>query len=370
MNTKTKTMQVIEAVAGGGKTESLVKSARKHARNGSKVLILTLTNAAKYEAMERLQAFSEERLSVYTVHGLAVKAIMHVAANAVYSITNKEGESLKDALASFRSFGVLNVAHAVEIAKELCRGRALKNGPIFPEYDVCLVDEFQDNSVADMQFLSIAIGAHVECYGDPLQSIYSFRKASATCYNALIDGKYFPLYTWVQSRTIRTLESWRCPPAVGHYLQCFMPDEYKSFNPRGEGNSSFTTLEDGSEAIGVIEGGSTVILARYNEDLREFLFESGAEQMFPDAAQELLEIDPADVSEDATRERVRLRRMASVHACSGKVFEVCTIHASKGREWDQVIYLRGNPLKEYGVCLPRNLEYVAVTRARKALVVV
>jgi DNA helicase-2/ATP-dependent DNA helicase PcrA len=59
-----------------------------------------------------------------------------------------------------------------------------------------------------------------------------------------------------------------------------------------------------------------------------------------------------------------------------KVFTLSTIHKSKGREWDRVYIIRRDLLPSTYAKLPwqqeqeRNLEYVAITRAKKELIYV
>ncbi|MFT4135760.1 UvrD-helicase domain-containing protein [Microbacterium sp.] len=79
-----------------------------------------------------------------------------------------------------RRLGVIDFADQVAGAHELVRGHAAVAAELRDRYRVVLLDEYQDTSVAQTELLAAAFaGTAVMAVGDPHQSIYGWRGASA-----------------------------------------------------------------------------------------------------------------------------------------------------------------------------------------------
>lgn len=207
-------------------------------------------------------------------------------------------------------------------------------------YEHVLVDECQDTTNSErMAAARLARSGHLFAVGDPRQAIMGWRFANP-------DG--WPPPTHELTRTFRfgafiadLANSLEVGPPIGAADHC-----------------SFRWFDDFSQVHQRFLPRSAAVLVRTREDAKAM------ERAFPSILKRVLSnrddplSSPADRLEAATSD--------------GKI-PVLTVHAAKGREWDRVIVV-GPSTIQWGLASPnaeeRRVLYVAMTRARKEIVLV
>lgn len=127
---------------------------------------------------------------------------------------------------------------------------------VFPTIPFVGVDEAQDLSTLQHEMIARLRAEQRAVIGDPHQAIYAFRGASSESFSELIEK--FSL------RTLPLTYSFRCPQAVAEYARAFVP-HFRAYPTNVQGTVNHTH--------GVFLKPSTTIIARYNAPLVKLAFE-------------------------------------------------------------------------------------------------
>lgn len=164
---------LVAAGPGAGKTSVLIERIKylvEKGANASKIYAITFTRNAAAEMKERLGSLSAY-IFVGTIHALAVHILQ---SNGVPVVIKDEDEDFD------KLFGMV---------------KDLKN-PILPEIDHVLVDEFQDTTDNDCEFIFDTLSPKAFfIVGDSAQSIYSFRGGNYENFMKLVDDAHTQVYT-------------------------------------------------------------------------------------------------------------------------------------------------------------------------------
>lgn len=164
---------LVAAGPGAGKTAVLTERIRyliEKGANAGKIYAITFTRNAAAEMKERLGSLSPY-LFVGTIHALAVHILQ---SNGVPVVIENEDEDFD------KLFGMV---------------KDLKN-PILPEIDHILVDEFQDTTDSDCEFIFDTLKPKAYfIVGDSAQSIYSFRGGNYKNFMNLAEDSLTQVYT-------------------------------------------------------------------------------------------------------------------------------------------------------------------------------
>ena len=203
-------------------------------------------------------------------------------------------------------------------------------------YPYLLVDEFQDISPADFRLISL-LSENLFAVGDDDQAIYGFRGGDSEIMQEFTDRRDVTKYEITRNyRSTSTIVEHaralieRNAPRIRKNL--------RAHNPLQQDIKIVETIPDTIETLlrrELKSSQETAVLARTN-------YETG-----------------------------RIQEMLTRHANS---VEVTTIHKAKGREWEKVILVHNTlgrrfPRRDSRLTEERRVFYVAMTRAKEALVV-
>lgn len=179
---------VVKAGAGAGKTKSLVdtliflkdKYKKEYMPNKKRIAVITFTNDAAYEIMERVG--KDDFFAISTIHSFAwdiLKAfkrdlIQYVhkfkKINSIIDVRYETKDSTNE-IYYFRHHEVLKVFHDFIIEKDLLKDL------IIEQYPIILIDEYQDTQT-DIINAFMDLGLYnkqftLGFFGDPMQRIYT-----------------------------------------------------------------------------------------------------------------------------------------------------------------------------------------------------
>jgi superfamily I DNA/RNA helicase len=292
------------------------------------------------------------------------------------------------------------------------------------KYRWVMVDEAQDTNQARrlILFSMMGEGSRMIAVGDPAQAIYGFAGANSNSMDLIKEA--------LGSQELPLSVTYRCPKAVVVLAQQWVPD-ITAHESAPEG--SVTTIEhtklwergmftpddvilcrntrplvgiaqrlreagtpcvvEGSNTQGLValatKWGDNINLDRFLDHLDEYRAKEVAKwtakgkeekaesvgdrcDMLSDLAQDLMHH-----GRKYTRDLVNhIELLFGVNRREGEhILRLCTVHRSKGREWDRVFLIGRNRYmpsmfahSEWEMEQERNLQYVAVTRAKKELV--
>ena len=261
-------------------------------------------------------------------------------------------------------------------------------GSPFDRFQCLAVDEAQDLSPLQHQMVarSLRDKGQIVVVGDPNQAIYSFRGASNTSFNQLVERFGLPI--------MPLTASFRCPRAVVREAQRYVPDMVAASDREG---SVLRTSKPPVPALG------ETVLCRYNAPLVKLAFASIRNRVavhylgrdFLSGLKALHKKNPTPTelkswynnqialsrTEGAlSRATDRYESLMALHE-EGEVeqaltellaqpkanaFTLSTIHKAKGLEWPKVTYL--NYTKRDSSDQSENIKYVGCTRAMHTLV--
>lgn len=205
------------------------------------------------------------------------------------------------------------------------------------KYPYLLVDEFQDIAPADFRLISL-LSENLFAVGDDDQAIYGFRGGDSEIMQAFTDRRDVTKY--------EITRNYRSTSTIVEHARALIerntPRIRKNLRAHNPLQKDINIVETTPETIEIIlrrelkSSQETAILARTNYET--------------DQIQEVL----------------------SKHASP---IEVTTIHKAKGREWEKVILIHNTlgrrfPRRDSKLAEERRVFYVAVTRAKEALVVI
>ena len=372
-NEKTQTLQLI-AGAGSGKTTTLLKSLENFEKNShvsGKVCLITFTKKAALEMQERLSKAQITADFVGTMHSLAYdmlakqkKSNLNIIqdSNQIYDQLIKERyPDLRYIPAEFLFYGEMSLKPEVLELKESYKNYKkekqlydfddlileaadfLKQGIITSPYKAVLVDEFQDTSPSQLEFIRGLNPKKLFVVGDDWQSIYKFRGADVSI--SINFAKHFEnvqrlfltknfrsqkRVVQLGNQTIRLSREYISKKLTSHYKAGLKPVCHIIQKKRGQKDSLKTNWEKLIKWNQKKNYGSAfTILVRTNKEKNA-----------------LEEIVPSD-------------------------FQVLTIHSSKGLEFEHVIIwgiAEGNIPHRWGdLDEETRILYVGITRAKLSL---
>jgi len=278
----------------------------------------------------------------------------------------------------------------------------------FPKYDYVFVDEAQDLSPIQVDFLARLLGdsSRLIAVGDTHQAIYGFRGADADCMNRIrneFNTTEFPLsicYRCPKSvvslaRTLvphiehdedqedgnvfhRHINSFREKAKSGDYVLCrvTLPLLGECMRQISMGRKACVKGRDiGTGLISMVEGFKAGSIADLTEKLK-----MSREKALGNAKNEAAKIAIEDRHDcilvlmtdvDTVKALIAKIKKIFTDKLEGIVFS--TIHKSKGLEAKNIYILRGDLLphprcnSEWQIQQENNLSYVAITRAQETL---
>ncbi len=214
-----------------------------------------------------------------------------------------------------------------------------------PHFRHVLVDEYQDCTPNEAAMVSELRGVSLTAVGDPRQSIFTWRGGSPEAI-----PNCWPTQ---EARIIQMSKCHRFGPELAARAN-MVSDALEFSGITGEGPAgSVETIEGSvSEAVAKIgEPGKTAILCRTNMECAEIEAELGGLAVH-------VKRDPTVPLHSAADEVERVEKLGQV--------AICTVHTSKGLEWDHVIVVWHQSYASGKKEDIRTL-YVALTRSRKTL---
>ena len=203
-------------------------------------------------------------------------------------------------------------------------------------YPYLLVDEFQDISPADFRLISL-LSENLFAVGDDDQAIYGFRGGDSEIMQKFTDRRDVAKY--------EITRNYRSTSTIVEHARALIernaPRIRKNLRAHNPLQQDIKTVETTPDTIGTLlrrelkSSQETAVLARTNY------------------------------------ETDRIQEMLTRHA---NPVEVTTIHKAKGREWEKVILVHNTlgrrfPRRDSRLTEERRVFYVAMTRAKEALVV-
>lgn len=290
----------------------------------------------------------------------------------------------------------------------------LVNSCCFPSFSTVFVDEAQDLSLAQFEFIK-RLESRTLAVGDRNQSLYGFRGANPAAMDAFRDGckaREFPLSI-----------SYRCPRAVIELARTLVP-QIEAWEKAEEGLVENIGKTKFTELVKL----NDMVICRFNSPLVAFAlalikkrvkvtirgrdigkniakfsekFFRGNGQSFKDALLELKQYYETEVSKPGTKEKkqnlfdkVQICQLFATEVAkkNGKTDEVpkeiealfsddssavtlSSIHRAKGLEADRVFLLQtedpfADQRQEWEEVQEKNCKYVAYTRAKRELYLV
>ncbi len=204
------------------------------------------------------------------------------------------------------------------------------------KYPYLLVDEFQDIAPADFRLISL-LSDNLFAVGDDDQAIYGFRGGDSEIMQAFTDRREVVKYKITRNyRSTSTIVE-HARALIERNAQRVTKD-LRAHNPLRQDIKIVETTPETVETLLFRElkpPQETAVLARTNDEVHQ------------------------------------IQEMLSKHA---RHVEVTTIHKAKGREWEKVILIHNTferrfPRRDTNLAEERRVFYVAMTRAKKELVV-
>lgn len=178
---------VVKGGAGSGKTYTLIQVIEELLDLNKKIAVITYTNAAKDEIVERLLKKNEYIDFCGTIHNFVWEFMKNYEGELLEETCIFWGEN-NDVRAGYSveyDFGYrrideenkkLKLGHddVIQIFKKMCENHEPLYTILSSLYDCILVDEYQDTS-QDVVDLLLSKKMNISCgfFGDPIQSIYS-----------------------------------------------------------------------------------------------------------------------------------------------------------------------------------------------------
>ncbi len=286
----------------------------------------------------------------------------------------------------------------------------IRHGVAFPKYDYVFVDECQDLNRIKIQIVQelVKAGARAICVGDSHQAIYGFAGADSHAMAELktvLDGKSLPLsicYRCARSIVAAAKEFVphieAAPDAKEGVIREVSMDKYPEELNKRDFILSRVTAPLVSECLRLIrEGRQAVVLGReIGTGLIELAKKLGSSKLTIEDAHEKLsgyelrqakKLQHNETALEAFNDRVmtlrvlfeRCNYLGDIERVVDQIFSdtaqgitFMTCHKSKGLEADRVYVMRDrlplNVKQEWSREQERNLEYVAITRAKEELV--
>lgn len=347
----------------------LVNKARDEVLKGRMVLVITLTNAARLEASDRVG--HTLGVTVQTFHSFACDIVRKISGRDVSVVD--EPDVWKSAIRRFNNQNILNARFAPRIAIDKAQPLATRGEYCAGEYDVILIDEYQDHSPHDYELLKLVSQAETHLFGDPLQTLFGFRQADPRAWRVLTESSVAPYTSWDVIQFPTHSESYRVPQEVIRFMNEDAEIEV-SMSSRSTRTGSAQGVElkefDPKKFFGW--EGSTAVICRYNETIRDFAFDHEFYPVNEVSAGTLRKMKEEVWSGSKTHSQVdaslkvieEIERVNDRYANDDVEIDILTVHRAKGREWDNVIFINDTKNDE------PNIEYVAITRAKSNLVYV
>lgn len=360
---------ILEAPAGTGKTEIVAERVRVLAEEGKRVKLICFTNASKRTLQKRLDD-AGVKVKVQTVTSLAVEVLLaHVGRDA---FTIGDGAQLATEV-SVR--GVVTAKQVKEFEGLIANGAPLPASMpsvvagVFKDYqelkversylsfidvvlmatgmrsygwDELIVDEAQDLTPIQMDFLRSCEPRAITLVGDSLQAIYGFSGVDASMFGNLAHGG------WTR---LELSETFRVPVGVLPAVNAVRPHPLRSKRSGG--------------AVALVEAPFAAVAERLAK-----ILEPG-DCVVATTTRKLERV--ASYVENLTNTPISRSWMGL--PTGEPVVHFSTIHSAKGGEWSRVFVL---DIGEHGLTASvdvdplenQRLFYVAVSRALDELVLV
>jgi DNA helicase-2/ATP-dependent DNA helicase PcrA len=268
----------VMAGPGSGKTKVIAARHERLETLGMKVLTLTLTRAAADEMRKRVEGL---RTDFRTFHSLAYEV--------VYGTVKVPPKNI--------DFDELLLKAYWKLAEERAR-----NGY---KYDFVQVDEAQDCSSAEWEILRL-LSANIFAVGDGLQAIYSFRGTNADLFINM--QKDFP---GTMTRYLST--NYRSTQAIVDYCKEIAPI-------RGEFLERMCSVKEQGEHVYRLRWYTNIDEAEYVKAETQNLIKN-----------------PNETTAILARTKHQLKIFEKLRL--SKDVTLSTIHAAKGKEWDNVFVI-------------------------------
>lgn len=422
---------IISACAGAGKSSTLLEKANRETKNclaWKKIAILTFTNKSKNDLINRVE---NETITISTFHGFIFENIFPfdlMIGCDLYESFHKRADTYFDWLdILYNKKAILGSTGAkdftLEHAIKLCKKKNVLSF-IKSKFHAIYIDEAQDNNIQQYELIEIFIscGIKVLMVGDPDQTLYSFRGASVDKFMAYSQDKRFEKY--------ELSKNFRCHSIINEVANGY---HFPEFSKHEKGCGYILIKENKlDDVVDRLKNESIVFLKRTNNSLYDYdgKFEILKEISFSKELDEIvksivigilkckfednyniylflenLKIDIENFNSDEIEIlRSSINFLIGLETNVSKLFwellgvlefktkiletyldlvshkdtkkffqnkskhKTMTIHSSKGLEFDNVIikredfYYKGN--------FERNNFYVAITRARKRVMVI
>lgn len=424
---------IVYACAGAGKSTTLVRKAyieSKNCKDWKKIAILTFTNKSKNDLLNRVD---NESILISTFHSFIFENIFPFDLNLTEDLTEMFYQTARDysewlnviyknnTILGSKGINDFVLQHAII----LCNKKNVLNF-MKSKFHAIYIDEAQDNNYQQYDLIEIFIkcGISVLMVGDPRQTLYSFRGADASKFISYSNDKRFVKF--------ELKRNFRCNHTIDEIANSYDFPTFSRKNDNGEGyfivredqlNSIVSRLEE--ETIAFLKKTNSSLIdyngkfsilkdlsfsPNLSEDIRKiiicFLRVKFQKNYYIYNLADDLKIDIEKMDKNSidnfrdvvnkfieTENREYLRQVLDFIIFddrNGEIFEnyiflkgldttknffqnknkhvTMTIHSSKGLEFDNVIIKRSDFY--YNGSLERNNFYVAMTRARKRVMVI
>lgn len=223
--------------------------------------------AAESEALEIVRSLTKPA----TLKGLTVRELRLIIAQAKASLDSSADETTRQLVAAYdrvlHSRGLIDFDDVLQQSLVLLQ----RHPPSTPKYRYVLVDEFQDTTDLQYELVKLLIrGKNIFAIGDPNQSIYGFRGATADMFTRFRDD-----YPTVKDITLRI--NYRSGRSITRLARAIFPNAVHAQAARPECGlvRTIQTLHEYSEAAYVVSsiergiGGSDLLSATSEAVVRQ-----------------------------------------------------------------------------------------------------
>jgi superfamily I DNA/RNA helicase len=421
---------IVYACAGAGKSTTLVGKAyreSKFSNTWKKIAIITFTNKSKNDLVNRID---NESIVISTFHGFIFENIFPFDQEINEDLSEKFNQRADTYLEWLNALHNKNIIlgskgvndFVLQHAIALCNKKNVLDF-IKSKFHAIYIDEAQDNNYQQYELVEIFIncGVRILMVGDPNQTLYSFRGANASKFISYFKDKRFKKY--------ELKRNFRCNSIVDEIANSYdFPNFQKYENGEGyfivkesqlnnivnrlEGetiaflkkanlslidyNGKFSILKDLSFSPNISENIKKIVICLlkmkfqnnyyiYNlvDDLKMDIeeMERKSFENFRENINKFIRTDNKkylnkvldfiiydDTNEEVYENYIFLKNLDTTKNFFQNTNKHVTIHSSKGLEFDNVIIKRDDFY--YKGSLERNNFYVAMTRARKRVMVI
>jgi len=333
--------RIIQTLAGGGKTHSLIDIAEKASSMGLKVLYLTFNRKIRREVIRKSKLNKHQ---VHTFHSFAFHELIKngLMKEVLKGYTDEELQQYFDI--DLRSFPEISKKALNSLISLWCECFEMSTKT---SYDIIIVDEFQDLNSQMFRMLKLLYQINIKndvkiiVAGDPYQNIYHHLNESKAenYFNSF--GKHFGEYE-VTNLNI----CYRCSPSIQKFVNGFYKKQYKNYRQFD--------------------------LSRYKStDFTEDVF-IHAIQHKKQVREKVRDIINLNQGKDITimgRVYMELEPLSDL-VSENELVSISSIHSEKGKECDVAIIINTKFNDKILTEADKNLWNVAITRAKEKVHIV